>query len=254
MADNLSRYILQVSRLIRDRSHLAVSTDELTDYINQARDDVAKITGCLRCLIAGNAPFGGGATPGLAIPGGATPGAADTTITTFQTLPGVEKYTYGYAGAFLRAQYTGVRAIADVIDVAVSWGSASRPVMEWESWEVLQALGRIYSVGVFSYPFKAAKQGEGVNQAVFLFPVPSQNLEMEWDVTCLPNKLYTDNDAEAIPEPYTDAIQYLAAAYCFMTTQRFSSAELMKDRGYEKLGIDRAASGRGEVPSYYDFV
>lgn len=254
MAGNLTQYIVEVSRLIRDRAHIAVPTDELIDYINQGRNDVAKITGCIRCLIAGNAPFGGGSTPGLAIVGGATPGIADTTITTFATLAGVEKYSFAYAAPFLRAQYQGVASVVDLIDVAVSWGSASRPVMEWESWEVLQALGRIYSVGVFTYPFKAAKQGDGINQQLYLFPVPSQVLEMEWDATCLPLPLRTDNDYEAIPEPFTDAIKFMGAKYAFQGSQRFGSADIMEMNAYNLLGIDRAASERGGVPSFYDLV
>lgn len=251
MAANLTTYRRQVARLIQDRSNLVVPSDELDSYINLARDDVAKMTGCLRCLIAGNAPFGSGSSPGLMTPGGMSPGIADTTVTTFATLPGVEKYAFEYARPFLIAQNQGFDRVLDLIDVAVSWGSASRPVMEWRSWEELQALARIYSVGVFSYPYMAAKQGDGTNQVLYLFPVPNQALEMEWDVTCLPAPLFIDANYEALPSNFTDAVPLLAARYCYLNSQRYGSADMMENIALGKLGIDRASSARGEVPSYY---
>lgn len=247
----LSRYLLDTQRLIRDRSAIITPVSELTDYVNLGRDDVCRVTGCIRKLIAGNAPFGGGSTPGLMVPGGMTPGADDTTITTFSTLAGVEKYHFGYARPFLQAQHKGCDRVIDLIEVAVSWGAAARPVMEWESFEDLQALARIYSAGVFVYPFKAALQGDGTEQVLFLFPVPGQALEMEWDAICLPKPLHSDNDHEAIPHPYDGAVKYFAAKYVYQASQRFGSAELMEGQGMQHLGLDRAVSSRGQVPSYY---
>lgn len=250
----LANYQTEVRMLIRDRSGILVPTDELNLYINEARRDVCRITGCLRAHIAGNAPFGNGATPGLMVPGGIILGNADTTITTFTTLSGVESYHFGYAKRWLQAQYQGYDSVIDLIEVAVSWGSAARPVMEWESWEVLQALARIYSAGVFTYPFKSALQGDGINQRLFLFPVPSQALEMEWDAICTPKALYSNSDYEAIPEPFDAAVKYRAASRAYESMQRFGSAETMMAEFTTHLGIDRAAVERDRVPSYYDMV
>ena len=84
----LANYQTEVGRLLRDRSHIMTPLDELNEYINEARNDVAKITGCLRAHIAGNAPWGNGATAGLMTAGGMILGNADTTLTTFATQPG----------------------------------------------------------------------------------------------------------------------------------------------------------------------
>lgn len=248
----LSTYQRDVARLLRDRSNILWPLDELTDYINQGRNDVARITGCINHLIAGNAPWGGGATPGLLIPGGGTPGADDTSVTTFSTLPQVEKYHFDYAKPFLQAQFSGVESVICLNDVSVSWGAAARPTMEWCDFGELQALARIYSAGMFTYPFKAALQGDGVNQILFLFPVPGQALEMEWDVACLPKSLYSDNEYDALPDPYSAAAKFFAAKYAFMASQRFGSASLMEEQGHQHLGIDRAASARDRVPTYYE--
>ncbi len=142
-------------------------------------------------------------------------------------------------------------SVVDLMNVSVSWGSAARPTMEWCAWEELQALARIYSVGVFTYPFKAALQGDGTNQILYLFPVPGQALEMEWDCSCVPTKLYTNDDYEAIPDPYRGAVKFAAAEYVYLASQRFASAELMGNAFNNHLGIDRAATDRGGVPSFY---
>ncbi|HXE51238.1 MAG TPA: hypothetical protein VN663_22865 [Ramlibacter sp.] len=242
---------METSRLIRDRANISTPRDELISYINMARNDVCLLTACLRALVAGNAPFGSGSTPGLMVPGGFTPGIPDTTVTTFATLPGVEHYHFGYARLYLQAQWAGYDNVVDLMSVAVSWGSAARPVMEWMDFAELQALARIYSAGVFTYPFKAALQGDGINQILYLFPVPGQALEMEWDCSCTPKPLYNNNDLEAIPAPFRDAIKFKAANYVYMASQRFGSAELMEGEYLRHLGIDRAATDRGKVPSFY---
>jgi hypothetical protein len=248
----LQRYIVDTQRLIRDRSAIITPVAELTDYINEGRRLVCRITGCLRALIAGNAPFGGGFTPGVgATPGAMTPGIEDTSVTTFATIPSVEKYHFDYARPFLQAQYTGFDRIIEVIDVAVTWNTASRPVMDWVTWDELQALYRIYSAGVFTYPFAAAKQGDGVNQVIYLAPVPGQALEMEWDCSCVPKALASSDDYEAIPEPFSEAVKYAAAMRAFMSTQRYGSADMMRDMLASHLGVDRVAVEVGGVPSYY---
>ena len=253
----LSHYLADTSRLLRDSNYLFNSQSTLTRYINLARDQVAKESGCLRCLIPGSAPFGNAANPATLIPGAADPGSPTTQG--FTTLVGVEKYHYGYALPFLKATQAGVRAIVDVIDVAVSWGG-NRPVLNWMPWDDLQAYARSYNVGVFSYPFLWSSAGSGSKGQVWLFPIPevsasstAPNLagEMEWDVTCLPSYLYSDDDYEALPESVQDAVKYYAAHLAFLGSQRFSMAAVMKSLFNEALVIDNTAGDRGKSDSYY---
>ena len=46
----LSSYLTEVQRLLHDANSVFWSTQELTDYINDARERVARDTGCLRTL------------------------------------------------------------------------------------------------------------------------------------------------------------------------------------------------------------
>lgn len=255
---NLSDYLLDTSNLLRDSNYLFNSQTKLTRYINLARDQVAKQSGCLRALIAGQAPFGNAANPGTLIPGAGQPGSP--LVQNFSTLVGVEKYSYGYANPFLTANNQGYRAVVDVIDCAVSWGG-NRPCLNWMPWEDLQAYARSYNVGVFSYPFLWSSSGSGTKGQVWLFPVPQiaqaanaqpgAQGEMEWDTTCLPSYLYSNNDYEALPESVTDAVPYFAAHLAFLGSQRFAMAATMLSLFNEKLGIDNTASDRGKSDSYY---
>ena len=254
----LSEYLNDTSLLLRDSNYLFNSQTTLTRYINQARVQIAKQTGCIRALIPGQAPFGNASNPGQLVPGSGQPGSA--LVQQFTTIVGTEKYSYGYALPFLKAGNAGVNAICDVIDVAVSWGG-NRPVLNWMPWEDLQATCRSYNFLVTSYPFVWSSNGSGTKGQVWLFPVPQviqpSNAqpgaagEMEWDVTCLPSPLYSDNDYEAIPDPFTGATKYYASHLAFLGSQRYGMAAIMLSLFNEHLGIDNAASDRGKSDTMY---
>lgn len=258
----LSQYLIDTAALLRDANFLFNSQTQLTRYINLARDQIAKQTGCLRVLITGQAPYGNASNPGLLIPGAGQPGSP--IFQKFTTITNVEKYAYGYAVPFLKACNSGVRDIVDVIDVAVSWGG-NRPSLNWLPWDELQAYARAYNFLVTSYPFLWSTNGSGSKGQVWLFPVPQQTAiatatstssapagEMEWDVTCLPSFIYSNDDYEALPGSVTDAVPFLAAHYAFLGSQRYGMAATMKALYEERLMISNAAGDRGKSDSYYD--
>ena len=251
MAQELGFYIQDSLALLRDASALFTSQKQLIRWINSARRDAAKYTGCIRTLIAGTSPQGNSALAGTMIAGAAL--AGQDLQTSFQTIPGVEMYPYDFANPYLQAQNAGVSKIIDVLDISVSWG-ATRPTLNWMPWGDAQALCRSYNVGVTSYPFVWSCQGDGTRGKVFLFPVPSIggiNGEMEWDVICVPKDLYTNDDYDAIPEAFQDAIKYRAVALALMASFRFTEAQVYTQMFISNLGLDRAASKRGAVQDYY---
>ncbi len=263
---SLSWYIQDTSSLLHDELHQFTSKKQLTRWINDGRSQVAQLSGCVRRLISGASAFGAGAQAGSLIPGGAQPGALpdsapaaglSQTTNTFGTIAGVERYPFGFANPYLQAAHAGCLEIVDVIDLAVSWGGI-RPTMSWMPWDELQAYARSYNVGVFSYPFYWATQGDGVAGEVWLFPVPTitgqgqaAQGEMEWDVTCLPKDLYTDDDFDAIPRPFRNCVKYYAAHLSYLGSQRPGLADVMLRKFYQNVPVSRAASDRGKVPNYY---
>lgn len=245
----LSDYQIDTASLLHDSSNLFTGLFQLNRWINEARDQVAMDSGCLRVLAAGQAPFGIGAQAGTAVPGGALPGQPP--VTGFQTIPGQEYYSYAYANQYVAAQNRGIRGVGDVFNVAVSWGGSIRPVQNWMPWDELQAYARSYNIGVFSYPFVWSNSGSGENGKIWLWPAPSTVTEMEWDCFGLPTPLYTDNDYEAIPTTYAKAVKFWAASLAFESSNRPDRAQTMQQR-YLQTGVTASgASERSRIPNYY---
>lgn len=256
----LSAYITDTRELLRDTYGLFTNDATLTRWINSGRRLIAYKTGCLRFLISGQSPFGAGAQAGSLIPGGAQPGSIpgagnnaqlSSTTNTFQTIPGVEMYPFSFATPYVQAQYAGVKAVVDIVSLAVSWGGAERPMMAWMPWDDLQAYGRAYNVGVFSYPSLWSTNGDGENAQLWLFPVPSTADEMEWDAICTPKDIYADSDVEALPLPFSEAVKYAAAYYVYLSSKQFDMADIMMAQMDSMLGTSRLTSDRGKTPNYY---
>lgn len=250
---SLQDYQIDTAALLHDSNNLFTGLFQLNRWINQARDQLAMDTGCLRVLAAGQAPFGTGAQAGSAVPGGAVAGQPPTSG--FFTIAGQEKYSYSYANEYVAAQNRGVRGVGDVTNVAVSWGGSIRPVQNWMPWQDLQAYARSYNIGVFSYPFVWSNFGSGENGQIWLWPAPSSVTEMEWDCTGLPTYLYSNDDYEAIPRTFRKGVKFYAASLAFEASNRDARAETMKQRYYEAIGTAVGASERTRVPDYYvDFT
>lgn len=264
----LAFYQQETANLVRDTNNLFTPLKQLNNYINESRRQIAYRTGCLRCLIAGQSPFGAGAQAGSSLAGAAVPGmvpnplpssnnvAPQTTVNSFATIANTEFYPFAFANPYLQAQFQGVKAVIDVIDLAVSWGGI-RPVISWIPFEDLQAYARSFNVGVTSYPFYWSTTGDGENANVWIFPIPTATGvtqgEFEWDTFCVPLDLHSDSDYEAIPSPWQNSVKFYAAHLIYMSTQRFGMARLMLDKFNEVVGSGRVAADHGKSSDYYFF-
>lgn len=220
----------------------------MTRWVNAGRNQVAKITGCLRALVPGVAPWGSQANPGSMTPGSFAPGVDPDAG--FNCWLNTERYAFDYAKPFLRRANAGYDSINDVFDVAVSW-NGFRPVMRWMPWDDLQAYARAYSTLVSSYPLAWSSFGSGTSGQVWLWPPPSQNLEMEWDCTCLPLDLNTSDDFDAIPDSFTSGVKYYAAGMACLGSFRYGMAESLFKLFLAHVGTDSGAAEGGKVPDYY---
>lgn len=246
---NLTDYQIDTAALLHDQNNLFTPIFQLNRWINQARDRVAQDSGCLRVLVAGQAPFGVAAQAGSAVPGGAVPGQAPTTE--FNVIAGQEFYPFSYATQWVQAQNRGFRAVIDVQSVAVSWGGAIRPVQNWMPWDQLQAYARSYNVGVASYPYFWSTSGAGTGNRIWLWPMPSTASEMEWDVTCVPMSLHGPDDYEAIPAPFSGAVKYWAARAAFLASFRYQAAKECEQEYWSSLIKAGSSTNRSTIPDYY---
>jgi hypothetical protein len=251
--------------LLHDQSHIFTSTNQLTRWINEARRDVAKITGCIQRLIAGQSAQGATAQAGGFIPGAAQPGALpnsipllgnggppSTAVNTMTTIPGVERYPFkGFFNSYLSAQYAGVKGVIDVTQIAVQWESSFRPALTWMPWDDFQAYCRAYSNQTTSYPAVWSVFNDGEDGEVWFFPIPSAPCEIEVYAACIPSDLYSDDDYDAIPDGMRSSIKYKAAALAFLTAQRYAQSERMDQLFAQSIGMNVVARDRGKSPNYY---
>jgi hypothetical protein len=266
LANNLASYKLDTLAIMRDSRSQFTSDQMLTRYVNKARVELCKRTACLDCLVIGQGAFGTSAQPGNIIPGAMVPGmlpgtlpnnqngpgAPATASNLFQTIPGLEYYSYQYAKPFLQTQYAGVDSVIYVSQVSCAW-SGYLPTLNWLPFPDFQAVARSINLGVSSYPCVWSQKGVGQNGVVYLFPVPvnSNPGTMEWQCICTPKPLYTNDDFEAIPEAYQNAVPYYAARWAYLGQQRTGMAEIMSGLFEEQLLLDGVATDWGHVESFY---
>lgn len=118
------------------------------------------------------------------------------------------------------------------------------------SFSTYQAMIRQYA-NVYKYvSFFAAQYGRGTAGSFYLFPIPSQAYQLEWDCFCLPSDLTDDTSPEAIPAPYGDAVPYFATSLAYTELQNWNIAKYFEDQFDKRMRIYGVATlpGRGINP------
>jgi hypothetical protein len=187
----LSDYITQVRRLLKDAESNFFSNEELTDYINEARNRVAQDTVCLRTLQAGSL-------------------VANQETYSFSSFP------------------LGSRTI-DVLNVNFINGN-QRIDLKWLPWTKFNASGYGGSglrqfENFVGLPAIVSKYNQNT---VYVSPIPDQTYVAEWDTVVLPVPLVNDSTVEEILAPYTEPVKYYAAYLAKYNQQSFGEADLFQ--------------------------
>ena len=215
----LEQYIADTQDLLNDAGGQFFPAPTLLRNINRSRRRVAAASACLRVMPHGT-----------------------------YTVPNQESYPFTMFNALVQEDLLGVQSILFLRSLAIgiggSWkkdeqtgewavrGGSWKPMWRRIVWTDFQARFRIYGqtfYGVISEPGWWAQYGEGPLGKVYLAPVPSTRLPIEFDFTCIPTPLLTDKDPEPIPYPWTDAVPYWAAVTCLMQQQRKDDAKALAD-------------------------
>jgi hypothetical protein len=84
-------------------------------------------------------------------------------------------------------------------------------------------------------PYYGAQFGQGTGGSLYTYPLPSQAYQMEWDCSCLPTDLKTDQDYDAIPDPWSGAVSYYAAHLAYQALQNYNSARYYLEQFDQKM-------------------
>ena len=110
---------------------------------------------------------------------------------------------------------------------------------------------RQYPNQYYYVPTMCSQFGQGASGSIYVYPLPSQAYPLEIDCYCWPLDLTSDLDVEAIPDPWTDAVPYLAAHYCYLELQNLNSAEYYRKRFDEMMPRYRVGAQPGRRTNPY---
>lgn len=202
---------------------VVISPPDFADGVTASA--TATLTG--GAITAINITFGGSGyfNPTIDIIDGTGSGADVTPVLTFigEVVEGQEFYPFS---AVDLSAFPGLKSVYMIKSVSVIY-SNYRYSLPCYSFSTFQAYYRNY-INYQYVPWVCAQVGKGTNGRFYFYPIPNQPYQIEWDSFCLPIDLIDDLSVEAIPDPFTDAVPFLAAHYCYLTLQNMNSAEYFK--------------------------
>lgn len=208
----LTSYLSQTNSLLQNPvpANPLYSTADLTRYINEGRQQLAMDAECIRALTSG------------------------------PTVMNIRDYAFSIFATFTTGGsiITGISKALTVTQMAVQSGGALLPMTERNyNWfyRYYIASGAAAATGI---PRIWSQQGRGSSGSFSVSPIPTIAGTVFAEVTCLPVDLVDDTTAEAIPAPFTTAIQFYAAYRAYLSSQKTNDAKTMFDR-YEQY-VQRA--------------
>lgn len=132
--------------------------------------------------------------------------------------------------------FSGVESIYGVRSVSIIYNNY-RYSLPMYSFSTYQAMIRQYPFQYQYVPTFCTQFGQGTGGSIYVYPLPSQTYQMEWDCQCLPSDLTTDGSPEAIEDPWTDAVPYMACYHAYLELQNFNAANFylqMYDKWVER--------------------
>lgn len=127
---------------------------------------------------------------------------------------------------FPLSESPGVKSVFAIFSGSIIFNNFRYMLLNYP-WTQYQALIRSYPQQYYYVPTVMSQYGQGTAGSMYLYPLPNALYQWEADCLCLPTDLYDDEDYEALPEPWTDAVPYFAAHMSYLELQNFNMARGM---------------------------
>jgi hypothetical protein len=155
---------------------------------------------------------------------------------------------YPFSGVNL-SRNPGVKSVYSVKGISIIYSNYrySLPVY---SFSVYQAKIRQYPFQFQWVPSMATQYGRGTAGSFYTYPIASQTYQFELDCLCIPKDLTADQDLEVIPDPWTDAVPFLAAYYAYLELQNLNAGNfyLMQFNDWVSRFSQHTLPGRSTNP------
>lgn len=176
-------------------------------------------------------------------------GAAATALTSpvLSLVQGQEVYSFA---DFPLDNFPGYGPVYSVRSVSVIFANY-RYSLPMYSFSEYQAMIRQFATQYAYVPTMCSQFGQGASGSLYLYPLPSQPYQLEVDCYCWPQDLETDQDVEAIPDPWTQAVAWLATSYCYQELQNLNAAEYYNRKFEMQMPRYRSAASPGRAVNPY---
>jgi hypothetical protein len=127
------------------------------------------------------------------------------------------------------SQNSGVSAVYYVRSVSIIYADYrySIPIYAFSEY---QAKIRQYPFQYQYVPTFGTFFGQGTSGSLYVYPLPSQTYQMEWDCLCLPADLADNLSVEVLPDPWTGAVKWYASHLVMLERGNFNAAKMYYDR------------------------
>jgi hypothetical protein len=194
-------------------------------------------------IVSINVVFGGSGyfEPEITITDPIGTGATAVPTVEFPNLLNTGQEVYNFSSINL-SQNLGCQSVYYVRSISIIYSNYrySLPVY---AFSVYQSMIRQYPFQYEYVPTFASQFGQGTNGSFYVYPLPSQSYQFELDCLCIPSDLTDDNSVEAIPQPWTDAVPYMAAHLGFLELQNYNAAQFFLGL-YEKFALQYSQYAR----------
>lgn len=148
------------------------------------------------------------------------------------------------------SMFPGCDAVFAIRGVSVIYASY-RYSLSNESFSRYQALVRKFPFQYKWTPTVYAQYEQGADGSFFVFPIPSQKFQCEFDCFCTPSDLETNQDYEALPEPWCGAVTWYATHLAYLSIQNFNASNFYDQKYREKMGDYSMFARPGRVINPY---
>ena len=141
----------------------------------------------------------------------------------------------------------GVDGIYNVRSISVIFNNWRYSTLRYP-FQQYQAHIRRYPQDYQYIPSVVSQVGQGKAGSIYAYAIANSAYQWEWDAIGSPMDMISDQTPEAIPEPWTDAVPFLASYYCFLSLSNLNAARFYLDQFDNFMSRYSAGARPGGVP------
>jgi hypothetical protein len=156
---------------------------------------------------------------------------------------------YNFADVDL-SPFPGVSSVYGVRSVSIIYANY-RYSLPMYSFSTYQSMIRQYPFQYQYVPTFCSQYGQGATGSIYVYPLPSQTYQMEWDMQCLPQDLEDNESVEVLQSPWDELPPYFAAHLAYNEIQNLNAAKYYLDL-YNQMAKEYSGEARiGRVVNPY---